>query len=184
MLAKLGNPRLRLVVLSLCALACLPCQTSFELLPTPERTVPVSTEEAADLVSSLGSGIVPDQDGRFVLVITEEELTSYAALNMGESIIDPQILLTDGQIRLYGTMISPIEAPVTAVATIEMESGDFRIVVETVSIDGFPVPETFVEAFAQQVDDFITAAQRYEDVQINEIEVREGEIVVEGSVSS
>jgi hypothetical protein len=144
----------------------------------------VSTEEAQDLVSTLGSGIVPDQDGYFVLVITEEELTSYAALNMAESIIDPQILLTDGQIHLYGTMVSPIEAPVTAVATIQMEGGDPRIVVESVSIDGFPVPETFVEAFAQQIDDLITTAQRYEDVEISEIEIREGEMVVEGSVSS
>jgi len=70
------------------------------------------------------------------------------------------------------------------VATIEMESGHPRMVIESVSIDGFPVPETFVEAFAQQVDDFITAAQRYEDVEISEIEIREGEIVVEGSTSS
>gem|GEM_PF-3156734 len=184
MLSRLGNPLLRLVALSVCALACLPCQTSSQILPTPERTVPVSIEEAQELVSTLGSGIVPGQDGRFVLVITEEELTSYAALNMGESIIDPQILLTDGQITLYGTMVSPIAAPVTAVATIEMESGHPRMVIESVSIDGFPVPETFVEAFAQQVDDFITAAQRYEDVEISEIEIREGEIVVEGSTSS
>ena len=184
MQSRLRKPGLMLVALSVWALACLPCQTSSQILPTPERTVPVSTEEAQDLVSTLGSGIIPDQDGRFVFVITEEELTSYAALNMAESIIDPQILLTDGQIHLYGTMVSPIEAPVTAVATIEMNSGDARIVVESVSIDGFPIPETFVEAFAQQIDDFITAAQRYEDVEISEIEIREGEIVIKGSVSS
>jgi uncharacterized protein YpmS len=154
------------------------------MLPTPQRTVPVSAEEAQNLVSILGSGIVPDQDGRFVFVITEEELTSYAALNMAESIIDPQILLTDGQIHIYGTMISPIEAPVTALATIKVKNGDVRIVVESVSIDGFPIPETFVEAFAQQVDDFITAAERYEDAEISEIEIREGEIVIRGSISS
>jgi uncharacterized protein YpmS len=154
------------------------------MLPTPQRTVPVSAEEAQNLVSILGSGIVPDQDGRFVFVITEEELTSYAALNMAESIIDPQILLTDGQIHIYGTMISPIEAPVTALATIKVKNGDVRIVVESVSIDGFPIPETFVEAFAQQVDDFITAARRYEDAEISEIEIREGEIVIRGSISS
>jgi hypothetical protein len=153
-------------------------------LPTPERTVPVSTQEAEALVSTLANGIVPDQDGHFVLVITEEELTSYAALKMAESIIDPQILLTDGQIHLYGTMVSPIEAPVTAVATIEMDGSDPRVVVESVSIEGFPVPETFVQAFAQQIDDFITAAQRYGGAKISELEIREGEIVVKGSVSS
>jgi hypothetical protein len=181
---RLANPVLKLLALSLCVLACLPCQTTSQILPTPERTVPVSTEEAQHLVSTLSTGIVPDENGRFVLVITEEELTSYAALNMTESIIDPQIVLTNGQIHLYGTMVSPIEAPVTAVATIDMETGDPRIVVESVSIDGFPVPDTFVQAFAQQIDDSVIAAQRYEDIKISEIDIREGEVVIEGSMSS
>jgi len=176
------KPGLVLLALALCALACFPCQTSSQLLPTPERTVPVSTEDAEDLAFNLGHGIVPDAEGRFTLVITEEELTSYVALNMGESIVDPQILLTNGQMHLYGTMVSPIEAPVTFVATVEIDSGSPRIVIESVSIDGFPIPDTFVEAFAHQIDDLIIAARRNENTEISEVEIREGEMIIRGKV--
>jgi hypothetical protein len=180
--SRLRKPGLVLVVLVCCALACFPCQTSSELLPTPERTVPVSTEDAEDLAFNLGHGIVPDAEGRFTLVITEEELTSYVALNMGSSMRDPQILLTNGQIHLYGILVSPIEAPVTSVATVEIDSGSPRIVIESASIDGFPIPNSFVEAFAHQIDDLIIAARRNENSEISEVEIREGEMIIRGRV--
>jgi hypothetical protein len=173
-----------LIALSLGVLACLPCQASSQLAPTPQRTVPVSTEEAKDLISTLGQGVLPDAEGRFVLTITEEELTSYAALNMQESIIDPQILLTEGQIQLYGTLVSPVEAPVAALATVHVDPAGAQVTVESVSVGGFPMPETFMEAFAQQINDLIAAAQRYEDVQISEIEIGEGQMTIRGQVLS
>ena len=176
MRSTLMRPGLFLLALSACALACFPCQTASQVVPTPERTVPVSTEEAQDLVSAMGQGIVPDSDGRFVLVITE----SFVALNMEESIIDPQILLTQGQIHLYGTMVSPIEAPVTAVASIQTDGGRVHMTIESVSVGGFPIPETFMQAFAQQIDDFITAVETQENVEITEVEIREGKIIIRG----
>ena len=176
------KPGLVLLALALCALACFPCQTSSQLLPTPERTVPVSTEDAEDLAFNLGHGIVPDAEGRFTLLITEEELTSYVALNMGSSMRDPQILLTNGQIHLYAILVGPIEAPVTSVATVDIDSGSPRIVIESVSIDGFPIPNSFAEAFAHQIDDLIIAARRNENTEISEVEIREGEMIIRGKV--
>jgi uncharacterized protein YpmS len=171
------------LALSIGSLACLPCQTSSQLAPTPERTVPVSAEDAQELVSTLGQGIVPDSEGNFALTITEEELTSYVALNMQESIIDPQVLLTAGQIELYGTMVSPIEAPVAALATIHIDETGPHVAVESVSVGGFPLPQTFVEAFAQQIEDFYAAAQRHEDVEITHIEIGEGKLIIRGTVA-
>jgi hypothetical protein len=170
--------------LSIMVLACLPCQTSSEVVPTPMRTVPVSTAEAEHLVSSLSQGLVPDSEGRFVLVLTEEELTSYVALNMEESIVDPQIILADDQIQLYGTMVSPVEAPVTAVASVVVESGKAHVVVESVSVDGFPIPGTFVEAFAQQINDLVTTLLEYENLEISEVQIAAGEMIIEGIVGS
>jgi uncharacterized protein YpmS len=146
--------------------------------------VPVSTEDAEELAFSLGRGIVPDEEGHFTLVITEEELTSFVALNMRESIMDPQILLTNGQIHVYGTMVSPIEAPVTSVATVEIDNGSACLVIESVSIDGFPIPDTFVQAFAHQIDDLVSAARRAENAEISEVEIREGEMIIRGRVIS
>jgi hypothetical protein len=173
-----------LLSLSLAAIACLPCRTATQLSTTPTRTVPVSTRAAEDLVSALTRGIVPDWAGRFTLIITEEQLTSYVALNMQESIVDPQILLSDGSIHINGTLVSPIGAPVSALATVQVGETGTHFTVESVSVGGFPMPETFVEAFAQQVDDLIRAMERIEEVEIVSIEISEGKMIVQGTVAS
>ncbi len=172
------------LAVSIGLLACLPCQTSSQLAPRPERTVPVSTQEAQALISALGQGVVADSQGRFVLTITEEQLTSYVALNMSESIVEPQVLLTDGQIQIYGTFVSPIEAPVAAVATLHVDETGPHVAVESVSVGGFALPETFVAAFARQIDDLFAAVERHEHVEIGEIEIREGKLIVRGTVNS
>lgn len=169
-----------LLALSIFALSCLPCQTSSQVIPTPFRTVPVSTEAAGNLVSRLGEDLALDPDGYFVLRVTEEELTSYVALDMEESITNPQIILSGGNIYLYGTIVSPIAAPITAICSVEVESEQVQIKVEAVALGGFPIPETFVESFAQQIADLITSAQRQGDVEITEIEITEGELIVRG----
>lgn len=180
-----ANPYLVLVLaLSVFALSCFPCRTWSQIAPTPIRTVPVSTEEAEHLEFVLAGHLVLDDDGDFVLVVTEEELTSYVALNMEESITDPQILLTDGKIHVSGTLVTPIEAPITAICSVDVEQGQVEIAVESVELDGFPIPQTFVEAFAQQIDDLISFAQRQDKMEITEIEIPEGELIIKGRVSS
>jgi uncharacterized protein YpmS len=171
-----------IIALSILALSCLPCQTSSQIVPTPVRTVPVSTQEAQNLVAILGQSLAPDSEGRFTLVVTEEELTSYVTLNMEESIVDPQILLTDGQVHIYGTLVSPIDAPVAAIGSIELQNGMAHLVIDSVSVDGFPIPDTFVEAFAQQTDDLITSALGHENLEISEVQIAEGKLVVKGTV--
>ena len=177
---KKASGLISLLVLSVFALSCLPCQTSSQVIPRPIRTVPVSTEEAQDLVSKLGERLAVDLEGYFVLRVTEEELTSYMALNMEESVTDPQIILSDGKVYLYGTIVSPISAPLSAICSVETEGSQVQITVEAVALGGFPIPETFVKSFVQQIDDLITSAQRRGNVEITEIKITEGEIIIRG----
>jgi uncharacterized protein YpmS len=144
----------------------------------------VSTDEAENLVSKLDEDVVLDPEGYFVLRFSEEELTSYVALNMAESVTDPQVILSDGKIYLYGTIVSPVEAPITAICSVEMEGGQIQITVDAVALGGFPIPETFVESFARQIDDLITSAQRQGNVEITEVEITEGELIIRGRVVS
>lgn len=179
------DPRLTvLVALTLLTLSCFPCQGSTRVMPTPVRTVPVSTEEAEKLISILGRELPLDEEGCFVLTVTEEELTSYVALNMQESILDPQILLTDGKIYLHGTLVSPIEAPITAAVSVQAKGGHVDVAVETVALDGFPIPETFIDAFALQVEDSVGFAQRHENLVVNDVDITEGELIVRGCAAS
>lgn len=125
-----------------------------------------------------------DPDGCFLLKVYEEELTSYVALNMEESITDPQIILEDGKIYLYGIIVSPIEAPMAATSSVETERGHVKIRVEALTLGGFPIPETFVQASVQQLDGLINSAQRQGKVEITEIEITEGELTIRGRVVS
>lgn len=177
-----SNSRLTLVLLlSTLALACLPCQTGSPVIPTPVRTVPVSTHDAETLVSRLAGGLVVDRDGCFVLRVSEEELTSYVALRMDESVANPQIVLTNGKIYLYGTLVSPIEAPIAAIASVETQEDQVQITVESVALAGFPIPDTFVESFARQIADFLTYAGARENLAITKIEITEGKLIIRGS---
>jgi len=146
--------------------------------------VPVSKEAAESLISILGHDLPLDDEGCFVLIVTEEELTSYVALHMEESIVDPQILCTSGKIHLHGTMVNPIAAPITAIVSVKAESGQVQVEVETVALDGFPIPDTFIDAFALQIEDFITLAQRHERVVIDEVKIVEGELLISGCAVS
>lgn len=171
-----------LVILSTLVLSCLPCQTWSQAVPTPIRTVPVSTEEAESLMSKLGDGLTLDPEGRFVLRISEDELSSYVAVNMEESIADPQIILSNGKIRFYGTVASPLNAPIAATCSIKTAGDQVHIEVEAVAVGGFPIPETFVQSFTQQVIGVIASAQRQGHVEIVAIEIAEGELIVRGRV--
>lgn len=82
----------------------LACRMSFGG-KTPQRNVPVSTEALGQLESTLSSASQLFVDS-ITITITEEQLTSYVALRLANNpdfpIHNPQVLLQNGQIEIYG----------------------------------------------------------------------------------
>ena len=153
-------------------------------IPTPIRTVPVSSEKAQDLVSKLGQDLILDAEGNYVLTITEEELTSWVALNMGETIKDPQIILSEGKIHLSGTITTPVKTTMTAILLVEAEAGQAQTTVESISFGGLPIPGAFAETLVRQIDDLVTPRHSQGEVEITEVEIAEGELTLRGKVAS
>lgn len=149
-------------------------------MPRPLRAVPVSTEQAGSLFQKLSAGLAPDPEGWFILRISEGELTSFVALHMQQSITDPQIILSNGKAYLYGTLASPVEAPLAATCSIETEGGRLRLNVEAATAAGFPIPQSLVESFTQQFVGLIASAQRQQQADIVGVEITEGELVIRG----
>jgi hypothetical protein len=168
-------------VVSLFYLGCGPLSGP---IPTPIRTVPVSSEKAQDLVSKLGQDLILDAEGNYVLTITEEDLTSWVAVSMGETIKDPQIILSDGKIHLYGTITTPVRTTMTAVLLMEAEAGQTQTTVESITFGGFSIPETFAETLVRQIDDLVTPGHSQGEVEITEVEIAEGELTLRGRVVS
>lgn len=173
-----------IVAICVVSLSHLGCAMLPQRIPTPVRTVPVSSEKADNLVSKLGEELILDAEGQFVLTITEEELTSYVALNMGQTITEPQIILSDGKIHLHGTIAMPVRTTVTAILLLEVVAGQAKTTVESIAFGGFAIPDSLADYLIQQIDNLITPQHSQGDVEITEIEMLEGELTIRGRVVS
>ncbi|MGH2524686.1 MAG: hypothetical protein ACRDH2_19440, partial [Anaerolineales bacterium] len=76
--------------------------------PTPPASpIPVSTEAAGELLDVWKSAVENSSNGEVSVVVTEAQLTSYAAIKLAEQedppLRDPQIFLRDGKVQIYGT---------------------------------------------------------------------------------
>lgn len=135
-----------LIVLLLTSLAC----SVFVGGPDyPAATVPVSTDEAQTMQQQIEQAfIVGAESGIVTLQITESQLTSYITAKMQQQanppFTEPQILLRDGQMQMYGKItrgsftanmliaMSVSVDPATSLPKIEIISADFG---------PFPAPE-------------------------------------------
>src|SRR5690242_9540251 len=73
----------------------------------PAQTIPVSTEEVTTMQAQIQQAFVDGaQSGMVTFQITEAQLTSYLALKLQQQtdppFTDPQILLRNGQMQMYG----------------------------------------------------------------------------------
>jgi hypothetical protein len=77
--------------------------------------IPVSTEAAGGLVATLTS-ITPGPGGETTITLTQEQLTSYVALELQKTpdvpFTDPQIILTEGKLKMTGNLdLNGVNAP-------------------------------------------------------------------------
>ncbi|MEJ5201314.1 MAG: LmeA family phospholipid-binding protein [Anaerolineales bacterium] len=127
--------------------------------PTPERTVPVSTEALGQLDSALSTAFQADTNS-ITITVTEEQLTSFAAYrfttNSDLSIQNPQIFLQNGQIEFYG-QVEQGGVLFNAHITLQVypdENG--RLNVQITSIDLGPIPVT--QTLQHQINDMVDQA--------------------------
>lgn len=112
--------------------AALACQVETGGPDAPPATLAVSTEAAANLDEAWTQAFEQAQTtGTATLSLTESQLTSFVALKIAQQeqpvITNPQVLLRDGQIQVYG------------VATRGVLSANVRIVL-TVSVGDAALP--------------------------------------------
>jgi hypothetical protein len=132
----------------------------------PEQTVTASPDEALSMQTQIEQALLSGaESGIITLQITESQLTSYMVQKMqtqeNPPFTDPQILLRNGQMLLYGkinrgmfganmliTMNVGID-PVTGMPKIEIASADFGPV---------PAPEGVNSAISAIIDEAFTGS--------------------------
>jgi uncharacterized protein YpmS len=158
--------------------------------PTPAYTV-APPDETADRLQEQVETIEADNEGTFAITVTEEEVTALAVQMLEEMedpppISQPQVLFRDGRIELYGTIhvTDSTDVPGKLVFTLDVQDGDLIVTVEEIDVGFLPVPESFVETAAkdlnQALDDWILSDMT--DYVITAVEIGDKRAVIYGQV--
>ncbi|MGQ9628339.1 MAG: hypothetical protein ACUVV0_15730 [Anaerolineae bacterium] len=173
-----------LVAVIVLILACAPCGLGTGSDFLPGGTVEVSAEAARNLEKKVASAITENPSDQFTLRITDEEITSFATLNLPEKggglpITRPQIRLTQGKFFVGGLLsCCPLQVKVLMVGSARAKDNYLEIKVEKALIGPFSLPEQSLNSLSESINKSIREEQP--KIQISEVQILEGEIVITG----
>lgn len=177
-----------LVMLMIPAMAC---NLVSRLKPTPTVMVPVSSQAAQSLEEVLSTAAEQArQTGQVDLVVTEQQLTSYVALELqsqGENTLtDVQILLREGKMTMTGQVQQDdLSAPLEMTLSLRDDgAGGFAYTIETAKVGPLPLPQLLLDAITEQMDLAIQDSihQVAGDVYIESINIADGQMAIKGYV--
>jgi hypothetical protein len=176
--------RLVIAVLALAGLACGPCSLLSRELPTPPHRVVVSTEAAGQLESRIEQNLGGQPGQPFILRMTDAEVTSLLATKMaqyGQAPVDDLIVwFTRGKLYATGRLanVVPVSVRLFVVASPRILDGKVVMDIEQMSAGSFPVPGLVLDAITRSLNETINELQL--GVEVNAIEILEGEAIVKG----
>ena len=143
MKTKISYPTFFFLVLMLASLAC----SIFVGGPDyPSQTVPISADDVQSMQTQIEQAFVSGaQTGNVTFQITESQLTSLIALKLQSQtnppFTDPQVLLRNNQLQLFGKIISgPFSANMAITTNVGVDSATGLPKVEIASVDFGPIP--------------------------------------------
>ncbi len=183
------NKKRRALILTLMVfallLACSPCRSGESAIPG--GPVQVSPEAADRLEAKLREALQNNPSGQFILHLTDEEVTSYAALKLGEAeeapITDPQIRFTKGKVYMTGNVVGvlPFRVRATVVASAEIVDEQLQVKLDKVTLGPLPVPNSMLKRLSQTINETLSEAQL--EITVSEIQILEGEILIAGAIN-
>ena len=161
------NPRkvMLLIGMTVLFLAVLACTINFGGPAYPSQAIPISTEAAGELTSNLQTAVaVEPESGRVTLVINEVQATSYLAARLQtqtEAVItNPQVLLRDGQIQIYGTARQgyfQVTIAIIVTAGVDLQ-GQLTLELTSADFGPLPVPTSLKDAVTAAIREAYTGA--------------------------
>lgn len=176
-------------LLTMLLVSALSCQISGGDTQT-SPTVPILTEEALALSEKLEQAVQEaNQQGTFTIEITEQQLTSYVALNLDKinqvPVTDVQIRLRDEQIWITGVVHQDnLDFPLELVAKIIVDSTNHLSIAFTkAQVGPFTLPKIMLDTIRERVEKVIAEQlpSVREEYVIDEISIGEGFILIRGS---
>ena len=179
------------LTLGLAIMACGPSLNLKGGLPTPPASPPpISSTAAAQLENDWGTAAASGSQ-TVTVTMTEQELTSYAALRFETDPTSPitntTIYLRTGKILLYGQLNSngstiPAVVILSAAPT---PSGTVSVTIDTLDVGPIPVPSSLTDSLSQQINDAIAqnAGTDSGNFKVTDIHIDDGQMTVTGVVA-
>ena len=132
----------------------------------PEQTVPVSPDEALSMQNLLEQAILSGAEtGVITVQLTEAQLTSFMAERLAQQenppFKDPQILLRNGQMLIYGKITRgwfTANMLITMNVTIDPTAGTPKIEIASADFGPFPAPAGINNALSAIIDEAFTGS--------------------------
>jgi hypothetical protein len=157
----------------------------------PAAPLPVTTAAAQDLQAHVEQAVANGaQTGMITLQITESQLTSYLASRLESQadplIINPQVLLRDGQMIVYGRVERGIFTANINITTHVMvdEKGQPQIEITETDLGPLPAPKGFNDGVSALVSEAFTGSLGpiATGFRLDGISIADGVMIVTGRV--
>ncbi len=148
-----------------------------------DMPLPVSQDLAHKLEQKVQREILSQPGRPFRLEITQEEITSYLALNIHDYPIErPEIRFSQGLVHLSGTVVAlgPLRAGFAASFLPQVSDGLVALHVKEACLLGFSLPQFLRSPIARVLNDSIADAKPY--ILVHQLEISEGKIVLVGEM--
>jgi DUF2993 family protein len=185
--------RTLVAVVAALALATLACSPSLGIgAPTPPGSpVPVSTEGAGQLEGAWGTAVANTNNGLVTVVMTEEQLTSYAALKLtsdaNSPIEDPQIYLRNGKLMLYGKVkTNNVTLPAAlTLSVVPTAAGAVSVTIDAADVGPMPVPSALRDVLASNLNNLIAqnAGGSNTGFKVTDIVIADGKMTISGTLT-
>ncbi|MCJ7624335.1 MAG: hypothetical protein MUO76_12595 [Anaerolineaceae bacterium] len=177
-----------ITVLLVITFSSLACQIQVGGPEPPDRKIPVSQEAAINAEKIWNSSIENNNSNKVAFTLTEEQITSYVALqlqsNINSTFTEPQIFLDNGVISIYGKAEQSLFNANFYIAlqpTID-DTGMLSFEITTADFGPLPVPSDFLENFSSIVNNVLNASifPGGSNFHISNVFISNGMITIEG----
>jgi hypothetical protein len=160
------NQKFLYLFLAILILSSLACSINVGGPEYPAQTVPASPADAQALQDMIQQAIITGAEtGVITLSITEAQLTGFMAEKLAQQtnppFSDPQILLRNGQMQMYGKITQgwfSANMLITMNVTIDEVSGQPKITIASADFGPFPAPEGINNAISAIIEEAFTGS--------------------------
>lgn len=176
-----GSARIMMALAVLCLVA--PLMITGCSLPAcqsaPQGTPIRISQQAAQRVQVKVEQIAASPRPDFVFDVTDEEATSYLALNFNQtSITEPEVRFLAGQVQLSGKVAQLLNNPVVTLWTAQVVDGTVRVKVVSASVACIPVPPQLLDSLSETLNQMILESQV--NIKVASIKLDAGQAQVTG----